>query len=130
MKYIVVFFINVYQRYISPYKGFRCAYAALNGGDSCSEAVKKIVLEQGCFNGRQEISARFKECRKANRLLALNRQNRSKCDGSECCDCLDCADVDLCARKKSCNPDFSCDLPSCELSPCDSGFDLPCDCSF
>jgi len=32
--------ISLYQRYVSPYKGFRCAHRVLHGGDSCSEYIQ------------------------------------------------------------------------------------------
>lgn len=57
--------IDVYQRWLSPLKGFRCAHAALFGGESCSAAVRRLVSEQGLVGGRAEIAARFQTCRQA-----------------------------------------------------------------
>lgn len=39
---LFVILIRLYQRYISPYKGFSCAHRALSGGKSCSH----YALEQ------------------------------------------------------------------------------------
>lgn len=32
-----------YQRYVSPYKGFRCAHALCYGRGSCSDWIKRVV---------------------------------------------------------------------------------------
>ena len=63
--------ITLYQRYISPYKGFRCAYGIYYGGSSCSAVVKRIVLSEGLFGGWSSIVNQFRRCRCAyNAMLA------------------------------------------------------------
>ena len=123
MKYIVVLLISFYQKFISPYKGFRCAYAVLHGGDSCSEAIKKIVLAKGCIGGYQETRERFKACKAANETLIRNLQRRDKNRCDDCPDCgCDC--IEACSSGKSGKGDCgSYDMP-------DISCDLPCDCSF
>lgn len=105
LKYIAVFFINLYQKYVSPYKGFRCAYASIYGGDSCSQAVKKILLDEGVVKGFYSSQSRFRNCRNAN-------EERRKRRREDACDCL---------SEGFCQATEGCDLPSC---------DIPCDCSF
>ncbi|KEF34417.1 hypothetical protein RDMS_07145 [Deinococcus sp. RL] len=61
--------IRLYQRHLSPRKGFRCAHAALHGGESCSAAVTRIVREDGLLRGRSRIAARFGACREAHSVL-------------------------------------------------------------
>lgn len=61
--------IRFYQRRLSPHKGFRCAHAALHGGEGCSGAVARIVQEDGLVAGRRRIAARFRDCRAAHRAL-------------------------------------------------------------
>lgn len=61
--------IRLYQRRLSPRKGFRCAHAALHGGESCSGAVARIVRAKGVWRGRAHIAARFRACRSAHRAL-------------------------------------------------------------
>ncbi|MBB5233497.1 membrane protein insertion efficiency factor YidD [Deinococcus budaensis] len=61
--------IRLYQRHISPRKGFSCAHAALHGGESCSAAVARIVREDGLRKGRARIAARFGACRRAHNVL-------------------------------------------------------------
>ena len=120
MNSFAAFLITLYQKYLSPHKGFCCAHAALYGGDSCSQAVKMIILEQGLFGGYQNSRHRFKSCKKAHQDLKKKRKR------DKCLDYLDCSGVDCSEVRhlKKCSeldfPDVSCDLPC----------DVPCDCSF
>jgi len=126
VKTLVILLIVFYQKFISPIKGFRCAYAVLHGGDSCSEAVKKIVRDKGPVGGYADIRARFRDCKEANETLIRNRQRRrGQNDCDECCDCdCGCDCIDACPSKKADACDgIHCDLPDL---PCDG----PCDCSF
>jgi len=126
VKTLVILLIVFYQKFISPLKGFRCAYAVLHGGDSCSEAVKKIVRDQGPVCGYADIRTRFRACKEANETLIRNRQRRrGQNDCDECCDCdCGCDCIDACPSKKADACDgIHCDLPDL---PCDG----PCDCSF
>jgi putative component of membrane protein insertase Oxa1/YidC/SpoIIIJ protein YidD len=122
VKHLAILLIVFYQKFISPFKGFRCAYAVLRGGDSCSEAVKKIVRDKGLLGGYRDIRARFQACKEANETLIRNRQRRR--GRNDCDECFDCDCTDACRFKKSdaCEG-MSCDLPDL---PCDG----PCDCSF
>ncbi|EYB66594.1 hypothetical protein DEIPH_ctg084orf0006 [Deinococcus phoenicis] len=61
--------IRLYQRHLSPRKGFCCAHAALHGGESCSAAVARIIREEGVVRGRPRIAARVGECRRAHTAL-------------------------------------------------------------
>lgn len=38
--------ITLYQRWLSPHKGFRCAHAALYGGLFCSGAIARIIEQR------------------------------------------------------------------------------------
>lgn len=117
MRAVAVFLIVLYQRFISPYKGFRCAHSALHGGASCSAAVRAIVEREGLWRGWPLIRRRFAECRVAaqqqrpeteeerRRRRRRERWNRNcdcgepacvPLDGVDCVDCsaLDCGGVD------------------------------------
>ncbi len=114
MRFIAVFLIVLYQRYISPYKGFRCAHALRNAGPSCSAAVRDIVERDGLWRGWPQIRRRFAECRAAARELQEEREERKRrrrrqaedCDWcdvgclpldvAECADCsaVDCGGAD------------------------------------
>ena len=122
MKYLAHLLIRFYQKYLSRHKGFRCAHAALHGQDSCSEAVRKIILAKGLFGGWQDIRARFKDCGKA--FAQLSEENEKKQEkhrkkGSRREYCKDAA----CEGGTECGfagfrPSRMCDL------------DLPCSCWF
>lgn len=70
MRYIVSALITAYQRFVSPYKGFRCAYGVYHGGRSCSAIVKRIVLAEGLVGGWSAILDQFRQCRCAYKLLS------------------------------------------------------------
>jgi uncharacterized protein len=74
----VIFLIGLYQRYLSPYKGFRCAHAAWHGGPSCSAAVKNLVREHGVFAAWPRIRLRFSECRAAYDSLSAQPDRKRK----------------------------------------------------
>jgi Putative membrane protein insertion efficiency factor len=75
--------ITGYQRYLSPYKGFRCAHRVLHQGESCSQYVKREVQAEGLLvalrrsrsvSGR-ESRVRFAECKEANRFIQTRRRD-------------------------------------------------------
>lgn len=55
--------IALYQRWLSPHKGFCCAHAALYGGPSCSAAIAQTIQEQGL--SLSAALARLAACRQA-----------------------------------------------------------------
>lgn len=58
--------IELHQRKILPHKGFHCAHRVYHRGDSCSQVVKQIILDQGLFRGIADIRKQFRErCRAA-----------------------------------------------------------------
>ncbi|MCA9175729.1 MAG: membrane protein insertion efficiency factor YidD [Planctomycetales bacterium] len=76
MKSLAIRMIEFYQRFLSPYKGYRCAHAAFYGSLSCSEAVKQIVQREGLWGGRRQIRDRFRACGVAARQLRSQRKTR------------------------------------------------------
>ena len=81
--------IRWYQRRLSPYKGFRCAHAAVSGGPSCSTAILEIVRAQGLVGGWPQVVTRFADCRLAYQGLRgaalLGGRGRSQVKGLCCC---------------------------------------------
>lgn len=65
--------IGFYQRWLSPLKGFRCAHAALYGGESCSAAIARVIAEQGVMGSGAALGARFQACRVAFGQLSLGQ---------------------------------------------------------
>ncbi len=83
---LFVWLIGLYQKYVSPYKGFRCAHRVRHGGLSCSEAVRAIVLEEGLWCGRSQIRQRFQDCRAVAMVLRVERTNTSETSTPEATD--------------------------------------------
>ena len=67
--------IERYQRWISPYKGFRCAYAVAHGGPGCSGFARERIARAGLWVALADIRQRFAACRAA--ALALSAQRES-----------------------------------------------------
>ena len=49
--------ISGYQRFVSPYKGYRCAHRLHHGGESCSQYVKRELQQQGLPGIRAKAAA-------------------------------------------------------------------------
>lgn len=73
--------IALYQRWLSPHKGFRCAHAALYGGASCSAAIAQTIREEGL--SLPSIAARLAGCRQAYGQLQVTGGPRVR--GVCCC---------------------------------------------
>jgi putative component of membrane protein insertase Oxa1/YidC/SpoIIIJ protein YidD len=55
--------IGLYQRHLSPRKGFRCAYRARHPArSSCSEFGKRAIERLGMLSGVQLLRRRFRRC--------------------------------------------------------------------
>ena len=65
--------IGVYQRRLSPLKGFTCAHLVLHGGVSCSQAVKLAIAEGGLLAGWRAVRARARDCRAAMIMLQIEQ---------------------------------------------------------
>ena len=58
-----------YQKFVSPYKGFHCAFRRVKGGPGCSEFGKQAIREHGLIAGLRMIRQRFRECAAASQEL-------------------------------------------------------------
>ena len=54
--------ISAYQRFISPYKGFRCAHHACTGGMTCSNYGRFALRQYGFFGALPRIRERLVQC--------------------------------------------------------------------
>ncbi|QDC08404.1 membrane protein insertion efficiency factor YidD [Oceanicola sp. D3] len=61
--------IWAYQQYLSPRKGYRCAYSVLNGGTGCSGYAKHAIRDHGFFRAIPLIRSRFRACKSASHAL-------------------------------------------------------------
>jgi len=85
---LILSFIGLYQRYISPIKGFKCAYGQLYKDGTCSSRISEIVRSVPLRDMRFEISRQFDMCASANKTIENDRPNRK--DTEECNDQLRC----------------------------------------
>lgn len=117
--------IRGYQKFISPYKGYCCAHKYYTKGDSCSEHVRKHILEHGLWSGLKEYMVRTQECRK------IHEENKDKIhdcgckteeiDGQET---LSRKPQGSDCTKESCNCGKCSNCKGCNNQDCRS---LPCD---
>ena len=125
--------IDLYQRFISPYKGFRCAHRAVHGRCSCSQFAKRLIGKVGLLRFGPLFMRRLRKCGDVARALKAGivaraakvrdnayarRDNRSRSanDGRRP-DVGNCNGCDV--------PDFSnlggCDAAAAPVEGCDCG---------
>ncbi len=94
MKLLSSWSIRFYQKFISPHKGYCCAYGVLHRGDSCSEVIRKRILEDGLFRTVPKIKEQFKKCRSALEELEEWKERKKKNESSQADDYSDIGDDD------------------------------------
>lgn len=117
--------IGLYQRYVSPYKGFCCAYRAQTGRRSCSAYGKAIATRLGFVALIQALPKQFGRCRSSFVALAgagMARQANANAKSQ--------AKKDQRNDKRECDPFDACDVVDLASNVDLGGCDLPCDCSF
>jgi putative component of membrane protein insertase Oxa1/YidC/SpoIIIJ protein YidD len=65
MSSLAVAGIDLYRRYLSPLKGFRCAHHAVHGQGSCSTFGRNVYSRFRFLEATRLLRARFVECRQA-----------------------------------------------------------------
>ena len=70
-----------YQVRLSPRKGYACAHRVAHGGDSCSQAVRRSLLDRGLLGAAVPSVVRFAACYQAVALLTPHQQVQGVC----CC---------------------------------------------
>ena len=122
VKKLVLLVVRGYQRYISPYKGFSCAYKKLYKTQSCSAYFYSCVRDRALnlSTASNLLQQRLFECKQAYSILQTDlnyhqqskqkkrRRNNNECGSCsewidftpllywcDCGDCLDCGDCDL-----------------------------------
>ncbi len=100
--------IRAYQRWLSPHKGFVCAFRVHTGRDSCSAYGYRVISRYGVPAGLALLRRRLAACGAQHRLHAPLRQPQGSLRRQAgYCD-LPACDVVAC--------DFpACDLPSCRM---------------
>lgn len=74
--------IRGYQRYLSPRKGFNCAYLVARGEQSCSAVIRNIIAERGLLRGIVPTMLQFAACYQAAMMLGADRP---RVNGVCCC---------------------------------------------
>jgi len=94
--------INFYQHYISPHKGYCCAYRVYTGENSCSQYAKTVINEHGLLNAFPLIKEQFERCAFAAQNLEKEREEKKKKSDTEVlgdyacdlgCHTLDCLSI-------------------------------------
>lgn len=76
IRWIPVLAIWFYQRFLSPVKGFSCAYRVYHNAESCSCYVKRIFIEQDLQTAITLSNKRFRDCSQANQVLMSTQEYR------------------------------------------------------
>lgn len=119
MRILLSLGIKFYQKFLSPHKGFRCAHLAFEKkGLSCSEAIRRIIMDKGLFGGWGDIRKRLDGCSDAaDKLKKDKKRKNSKCGSCDTRDMDRCSDgiycMPLLPKNKGCGD--SCDFGSCDL---------------
>ncbi|MFZ4875510.1 membrane protein insertion efficiency factor YidD [Janthinobacterium sp. Mn2066] len=110
---LALWVIRAYQRHLSPYKGFSCAYRVLTGRDSCSGYGYRAIARHGLITGWALLRRRLHACGTRHRehlaqhpstfMTARHRAQAGFCD-LPTTDCGDC----------SCDWGDALDLLSCD----------------
>jgi len=73
MRALALGAIKFYQRYISQYKGFCCAYAAYTSDASCSTLGYRAIRRYGVLDGLSVLNRRLARCGMASRIAKVAR---------------------------------------------------------
>lgn len=77
-NFFVAQFIPLYQKYLSPLKGFSCAYSRLYRAESCSEYFRMLVRDHGLAKAIPLFEKRLQDCKSANMTLKAYAMNKRK----------------------------------------------------
>jgi putative component of membrane protein insertase Oxa1/YidC/SpoIIIJ protein YidD len=82
-KQTAIHSIQLYQRHLSPRKGYSCPHRMLYSEDSCSDHVKNLFIRQDLTSAVQMSVQRFRSCALAAQKLQL--QSQGGCIVIPCC---------------------------------------------
>ena len=74
----ILLLVRGYQLYLSPYKGFSCAYRKLHNGQSCSSYFYSCVSSYGLSTASIMLRQRFHECTQASHILQAQTNHRKQ----------------------------------------------------
>lgn len=73
MRRVALAAIRAYQRWISPYKGYRCTLCAVTGAESCSNYGFRVIERFGLRRGLGLLDRRLELCGHVHRTFARAR---------------------------------------------------------
>lgn len=124
MRVLLLALIRFYKRFISPHKGYGCAYRIYTGRASCSTLGYRAIRRHGAWAGLGLLQQRCRKCGVAQRRYApVYRRpaaQRGDCDVDPGCDGDGCDLPDCDLRPRGCRSAFSCldFLDCCDLDDC------------
>jgi uncharacterized protein len=111
--------IRFYQRSVSPYKGFRCAYRVRTGQASCSALGYRAIRRFGIGIGLAILGERTRRCGdvyRAARATGFGRYQHGHCDAVP----VDgCHGVDSCSFEHGSDWSWISDCGNCDGGSCD-----------
>jgi putative component of membrane protein insertase Oxa1/YidC/SpoIIIJ protein YidD len=116
VRIVALGLIRMYQRHISPHKGFRCAYHHHLNGPSCSNFGYRALRRYGVVRGLATLRVRLELCGtfgRASRKASFPIRQQGACDVSP----LDFFDFDCdggTPRAGRWSPFDFCDFPCCD----------------
>ncbi len=122
---LVLAAIAVYQRRISPHKGYGCAYRLKHGGSGCSGVGRRLIRRYGLLKGWRVLQKRFERCRAENlrrRAGGMAYHQRGDCVP----DIADCA-PDVLHLPETCGDSAACKSRFCSSADCALEFCNCCD---
>ena len=94
---VFIKFIVIYQRYISPHKGYCCAYSALHGKASCSSWAIHVLEKQTISLFFPLMKRRFQVCNQAHKILEKQEsETNTNSDTVDPCPCKGQPVADCC----------------------------------
>ena len=114
MRQLALLAIRGYQRFISPYKGFHCAFHAHTGRHTCSGYGYRVIARYGVNRGYRLLQRRLHACSEVyqqhHQAPALLNKYRAG-NGSEFAQSMQ--------RRRA--QRGNCDVGSCDVGGCDVG---------
>jgi len=71
---LAILSIEGYQRYLSPHKGYCCAYSHFTGKKSCSEFTKLCIQKYGLFKTLPLFKAHIDKCK----IIYIAEEHKAK----------------------------------------------------
>lgn len=106
LREIGLLLIYIYQKVLSPKKGYKCAKGELYQNGTCSSTTKEVFKNHGFIAGMREYRNSTKKCKKAYKTMK-EKENKRDCTSCDPCPSPSCGSADI-----GCGS-LSCDIGSC-----------------